>query len=62
MNTMRTRIQYVSDIHLDTIGNSIWSDFLKTCRGYFILAGIYHPRYILKLPKFLKWCANDGIR
>ncbi len=58
MNTTRVRIQYISDIHLDINGTSLWSDFLKPVGDVLILAGdISSPTYP-KLPKFLKWCSQ----
>ena len=58
MDTMRIRIQYVSDIHLDINGNSLWTAFLKPVGDILILAGDISSPLYPKLPKFLKWCSQ----
>lgn len=58
MNIARTRIQYISDIHLDVNGYSNWSDILKPVGDVLVLAGDISSPLHHKLPKFLSWCSN----
>jgi predicted phosphohydrolase len=60
MNTVRTRIQYISDLHLDINGfkETHWANLLKPVGDILVLAGdISSPLYD-KLPNFFKWCSE----